>query len=525
MVLRSEVTKSEAAKRLLHRRRARVNLLDFTTYTKHNYDVNWHHRVICQKVDELLEGKFKNLMISCPARNGKSEIVSRRLPAYVLGKNPDARIIACSYSSDLASSLNRDVQKIIETEEYAAVFPETRLNSSNMRKVAQGSFLRNSDVFEIVGHEGVYRSAGVGGGITGLGFNEAGIGIIDDPIKNREEAESETIRNKIWDWYESTFYTRREGNAPMLLTCTRWHEDDLAGRLLRKAKEDPKADQWEVITLPALSEDTRAEYDVRKAVNLPLWPEKYSLETLEKIKATVSAYTWLSMFQQRPAAAQGLIFRRENFLYFDDEGPVFKLYKDGDIKQVYRRDCVIFQTCDPAGTTKTKSDFFVLATWAFTKEGDLLLIDVFKTRIEGPDHVKFIKNQYNLYKPLCIGFESVGIGKTTYQKLERLGFNVVDLQPDKDKYTRAMSAAVRVGERRVYFKRFAHWLNDFEEELLHFPTVKHDDQTDNLSYADYMIGERIVTNFTLDEGELEELEFEEDSLYSGCTLEDIGVSW
>lgn len=525
MIRKNEIKPSVAAKRLYHRRKARKHLLDFTTYTKHNYNVNWHHEVICKKVDDLLEGKFRNLMISCPARNGKSEIVSRRLPAYVLGRDPDARIIACSYSSDLASSLNRDVQKIIETDEYAAVFPETCLNSSNVRKVTQGSFLRNSDVFEIVNHEGVYRSAGVGGGITGLGFNEAGIGIIDDPIKNREEADSETMRNKVWDWYESTFYTRREGNAPMLLTCTRWHEDDLAGRLLKKAKEDPKADQWEVITLPALSEENRPDYDIRQAPNLPLWPEKYSLETLEKIKATVSAYTWLSMFQQRPAAAQGIMFKRASFLYFDDEGPIYRLYKDGDIKTIYKRDCVIFQTCDPAGTVKTKSDFFALATWAFTPEGDLLLIDMFKTRLEGPDHIKFIKNNYNIHKPICLGFESVGIGKTTYQKLERIGFNVIDLKPDRDKYTRAMSAAIRVGERRVYFKRFAHWLNDFEEELLHFPNVKHDDQVDNLSYADYMLTEQYIQNIQVTDNIEEDDIIFDNSVLSGCTMDELGVKW
>ena len=182
---------------LFSRRRARRGLLDFITFTKSDYNVNWHHELMCQKIDDLLDGKIKRLIISCPPRFGKSEIVSRRLPAYVLGRNPDASIIACSYGTDLSSRMNRDTQRIIDTPEYAELFPETCLSRSSVRTATTGTFLRNTDIFEIVDHQGIYRSCGVGGGITGMGFNA--IGIIDDPIKNREEAESITVRNKIWE--------------------------------------------------------------------------------------------------------------------------------------------------------------------------------------------------------------------------------------------------------------------------------------------------------------------------------------
>jgi hypothetical protein len=243
---------------------------------------------MCRKIDDLLDGKIKRLIISCPPRFGKSEVVSRRLPAYVLGKNPDASIIACSYSADLAARMNRDVQRIIDSPEYADLFPESRLNEANIRTVAQGTFLRNSDLFEIVGHTGVYRSCGIGGGITGMDFNS--IGIIDDPIKNREEAESPTIRNKIWEWYTDTFYTRRENDAPILVTQTRWHEDDIIGRLLESSKNED-ADQWEVVSLPAMSEEERPAYDIRTGPNQALWPGRYDVERLNQIRATVPTYT------------------------------------------------------------------------------------------------------------------------------------------------------------------------------------------------------------------------------------------
>jgi len=439
---------------------------------------------MCRKIDDLLEEKIKRLIISCPPRFGKSEVVLRRLPAYVLGKNPDASIIACSYSADLAARMNRDVQRIIDTPEYADLFPDTRLNAANIRTVSQGTYLRNSDLFEIVGHTGVYRSCGIGGGITGMGFYS--IGIIDDPIKNREEAESPTIRNKIWEWYTDTFYTRRENDAAILVTQTRWQEDDLIGRLLESSKNED-ADQWEVITPPAMSEEERPDYDQRTEPDQPLWPGKYDAEKLNQIRATVPTYTWLSLYQQRPSSAQGNLFKRENFQYFTDSQLTYDLHKGEGIDKVPKTQCIIFQTCDPAGTAKTSSDFFVLSTWALTPKKELLLLDVFKTKIEGPDHVDFVKAQFQKWHPVGIGFESVSIGKTTYQNLVRERLPVIDLEPKGDKFSRALSAAIRLGNKTTYFLQGAHRLNDFETELLHFPNVRHDDQVDTLSQADYML--------------------------------------
>jgi len=192
---------------------ARRHLLDFITYTKPDYEVNWHHKTICDEIESFMTGECSRLILCMPPRNGKSQIVSRHLPAYLLGRNPDARIIACSYSADLAQAMNRDVQRIIDDPLYHELFPDTTLSGSNVRTVA-GNFLRNSDVFEIVGHKGVYLSAGIGGGITGRGADYA---LIDDPVKNREEANSPTYRERIWDWYRSTLYTRLEKGGKILI--------------------------------------------------------------------------------------------------------------------------------------------------------------------------------------------------------------------------------------------------------------------------------------------------------------------
>ncbi|MDR1706164.1 MAG: terminase family protein, partial [Clostridiales bacterium] len=296
---------------------ARRGLCDFAVITDPRYKVNWHHKVLCDYLDRFSRREIPRLMVFMPPRHGKSELVSRKLPAFIFGRNPDTSIIATSYSADLAQRMNRDVQRIIDGEQYAKVFPGTFLYGKNIRTVADGSYLRNSDIFEIVGRRGVYRSAGVGGGITGMGGEFI---IIDDPLKNREDASSAVIRDKLWEWYTSTLYTRLEKDGAILLTMTRWHEDDLAGRLLKLAETDPAADQWEVLCFPAIAEAVRHPEDIR-GEGEELWPEKYSRSPLDTIKAAVGSYDWNALYQQRSAPAEGGMFKREYWQYWRELPP------------------------------------------------------------------------------------------------------------------------------------------------------------------------------------------------------------
>jgi predicted phage terminase large subunit-like protein len=462
---------------LARRQYATESLLNFTLFTKPNYFVNWHHELVCKKLDQFVSGEIKRLIISMPPQNGKSELVSRRLPAYLFGKHPDCRIISCSYSADLAQRMNRDVQRIVDTPEYNLLFPDVCLNDSNVRTTAQGSYLRNSDIFEIVGHDGVYRSCGIGGGITGMSMD---YGIIDDYLKNREEAESPTIRNKIWEWYNDVFLTREQGNSSILITATRWHEADLIGTLLDNAKKDEDADQWEVITLPAMSEDIRPEYDKRNGPNQPLWPSKYSEAWLWKKKANVPLYSWLSLYQQRPSAIAGNLVKKEQFKYCSLSDGILSLGPD---KKVLLSQCRIFQTCDPAASTKTSADYFALATWAITPQNDLVLIDLLKTRLETPDQVPLFKQQYTKWRPVTQWVESRGLGISLFQTLLREGLPVQELKADTDKVTRFIPAATRIATGTVYFLDKLPGLHDFEEELLSFPNGAHDDVVDCVSYA------------------------------------------
>lgn len=242
--LTSEAIAAELAE--IHAELARRTLLTFTSYTKSDYDINWHHRVVAEHLDRVLAGDCRRLMIFEPPQNGKSEQVSRRFPAYVFGKRPDKRIIATSYNMTLAEDMSRDVQKIMSSPEYAVLFPGTRLAERRDQEK------RTQQQFDVVGHRGYYIAAGIDGGITG---KTADIGLIDDPIKNRAEAESETYRDRVWEFYKSAFTTRQFGSDGAIILCqTRWHEDDLAGRLLALAASNPDADQWEVLNFEAIKE-------------------------------------------------------------------------------------------------------------------------------------------------------------------------------------------------------------------------------------------------------------------------------
>ena len=204
--------------RKLKQARARRHLLNFIRYTMPEYLSGWFAQELCTSLevflDKVVRGESPRLIVMAPPRHGKSQIVSRHFPAFALGKYPDMSFIATSYASDLASSMNRDVQRVIDSDEYYELFPGTRLWGKNIRTVADGSYLRNSDIFEIVNHKGVYKSAGVGAGVTGRGGQ---VLLIDDPIKDDEEAHSEVVREKIWNWYTSTLYSRQAPGAGILL--------------------------------------------------------------------------------------------------------------------------------------------------------------------------------------------------------------------------------------------------------------------------------------------------------------------
>ncbi len=449
---------AEEARRELARR----SMAEFSLYTDESYRMNWHHKLICDTLDQWVNKDIRRLMIFTAPRHGKSELVSRKLPAYIFGKNPDTSIISASYAADLASRMNRDVQRIIDSERYAELYPDTRLYGKNIRSVAQGTALRNSDIFEIVGHKGVYRSAGVGGGITGMGGEYI---IIDDPVKNREEANSATYREKLWDWFTSTLYTRLEKNGCILLTLTRWHEDDLAGRLLEKMKE-PGGEQWTVITLPAVCEDPPAIYDRRKPGEA-LWPAKYDERALGDIKATIGSYDWAALYQQRPQPAAGAIFRREW------------------MKNTYRQLPRLSMTIQSWDLPFVKSENSAkCACLVMGRTGaQIYIIDLLNDKMEFTENVSAMRTitaKHPTARAKVVENKANGPALVSLLKKEIPG--IVEFEPKGSKEERALSVTPYFEAGNIIFPdpSIAPWVHDLIEDLIAFPSGKYKDTVDAL---------------------------------------------
>lgn len=295
---------------------ARRNFADFISYTKPDYQFNWHHKAICDKLYSFSRGNIKKLMLFVPPQHGKSELSTRRLPAYILGLDPNKKIAICSYSATIASNFNRDIQRIIDDTLYYDIFPLTSLNENSAVNPSKNTYLRNSETFEIVGHNGFVKTVGVGGSLTGTPVD---IGIIDDPFKDREQAMSGTIREKVWSWYTDVFETRLHNGSQQLIIMTRWDEDDLAGRILSRDKD------WHVVRFPAIKK--RESPDDPRNIGEALWPEKHSLDRLQKIEED-SPTTFNSLYQQEPKAPKDLLVFPEWSEI--DEMPGYTQYFGGD---------------------------------------------------------------------------------------------------------------------------------------------------------------------------------------------------
>lgn len=457
--------------------KAKRRMAGFTKYTMPEYRMNWHHEVTCAALDMLMEGSIKRLMLFMPPRHGKSELGSRRFPAYALGKNPNLKIIATSYSADLASLMNRDVQRIIDDEQYKKVFPNTHLNESNVRTTAHGNYLRNNDIFEPVGHKGYYRSAGIGGGITGMGFD---IGIVDDPIKNRKEAESPVMREAVWSWYTSTFYTRKQKDARILIILTRWHEDDLAGRLLAAAKASPKADQWTVIDFPAMAIEGEIHEQDPRSPGQALWESDFPLQDLETIKHTAGPYEWMALYQQRPSNPAGELIKREwlekrhSFCQLPDLSACFD-------RVMVSVDCTFKDT---EGT-----DYVTMGVWGQRSAGCYLL-DQVRSRLSFVQTCSTLvallqkwQARGNHVVSLAINgvlIEDKANGPAVINVLQSEVPGLCAVTPEGGKQVRVMAAQPWFAAGNIYLPEPEDWpgLYDYIEELVRFPTDKHDDQVD-----------------------------------------------
>ena len=451
------VSRSDAALELLRRRKARASLQDFMCYLDPDYVVSDFSQSVCEALEgfysDLKQGLRPVLILGAPPQHGKSQIVSRALPAWLFGQNSDLAIGGLSYAKDLASDMNRDVQRIMMGEEYARLFPNVALNSKRVVTV-EVEAKRNSETFEIVGHKGRYVSQGVGGPLTGKRLD---VGIIDDPIKNAQEALSDTVKNGIWNWYVSTFLTRLSKNSGQIIMATRWALDDLSGRII---ENNPRA---RVLEFPAIDANGQA-----------LVPDLHPVDKLLETKQTMSDYFWSAMYQQSPIVLGGNIIKTS----------WFKLYEVPP--QVTHR--IIF--ADTAQKTKEASDYSVFQCWGYTATKQAVLLDQVRGKWEAPELLAHARAFWNKHmgetgKGSLRAFkvEDKVSGTGLIQTLKREGIPVLGIQRSTDKLTRVMDAAPYIESGNVLLPSKAPWLSDFLAECSAFPNGAHDDQIDPMCDA------------------------------------------
>lgn len=400
---------------------ARQSLLDFVQYVKPNYRPAWYHKTVCEYLERWAFGDITRLMLFMPPQHGKSELASRNLPAWILGKDPDAKIISASYGFKLAKGMNRSVQRIMTLPEYKEVFPETRLFGKNVVTVAEDTFLKNSETFEVVGHAGSYMCTGVGGSVTG---NTMTHGIIDDPIRGRKDAESAVIREGVHEWYDADFWTRQAGgSARILIMNTRWNEEDLSGHLLKLAEEDPDVDQWTVLSFPAQATEPN-EYDHRHPGQW-LWPERYP-ERFYKAAKAKSEYDWQSLYQQNPHNDAYAIFSTEK-MHLVEPGKYQDLLNHGRLAMYGALDL-----------SKGGNDYAALITIAVLPDGRWLVWECdLSVDVQSKSIHKLIEAQlqYN-YKTVWIEANSLEIAKSAWDKGQRSNFEIVLRQEQAKAETR-----------------------------------------------------------------------------------------
>lgn len=426
-----------------------------------------HLRAIDERLCAIERGEIDRLMIFQPPRSGKSMLTSEHAPAWYLGRHPDRRVILCSYGAQLASNWGRKARNVLEA--YGPSVFDVHVASTS----------KAADHWNIEGETGGMNTAGVGGPITGFG---ADLLIIDDPLKDAEEAGSEVIRAKQIDWWQSVARTRLMAGGAVVLMQTRWHELDLAGWLLEDMRHG--GDQWEVLSLPAIAEE---EDQLGREEGDALWPAKFPLEELERTKRALGGYYWAALYQQRPVPAGGAVFKRSDFRYFAED-PEHDLYvmkgaQGEPDRPVGRGYCYRFVTCDPAFSDKETADYTVMALWGVTPWMDLLLLDLERVRFDMENIASVIRRYYELHHPTDVRVESKAYGAKVIDELVRQGLPILPLEADTNKVTRALGAVPRYECHAVYHRAGAPWLYDYEKELLAFPNAQHDDQVDAYSYA------------------------------------------
>jgi predicted phage terminase large subunit-like protein len=436
-----------------------------------------HLTMLSEKLAQVAAGEVRRLIVTMPPRHGKSQLISQYFPAWYLGRYPRRQVIIASNTVDLAEDFSRGARDAL-LEYGPELFGVTVAGDSAAVKRWRTD------------HGGILKAAGVGVQITGRG---AHLLVIDDPIKDEVQAASETIRERHWNWWLTTARTRLMKDASVVLVLTRWHEDDLAGRVLAQAKQNPKADQWEVLNLPAFAEeDDPLGRDPGDALCPALMPR----EALETTRETSGSYVWNALYQQRPSAAEGNILLRKDWRYYPPEWLEPETWSGG--AQFQR----VWQSWDTALKDKTTSDYTVGQLWGQDLTNRYLLRQVrgrwglTETTTQVEQMTAWAAKRFPKHGSHAIYVENAAMGPELMAAVRKKVQGVIPVQADRDKVSRAYAITPQFEAHHVFIPGRANetgenydeavtplWAQELVDECASFPNAPNDDQVDALTQA------------------------------------------
>lgn len=439
---------------------ASAHPLGWASYVDPTYRRPEHVLLLGDYLARVERGEISRLIVEMPPRHGKSETTTVKFPAYYLGKHPDRRVIIASHTGNLAARFSMRARNDLTTygPEVFGVGVNPDVSAMYRWDVKDPSAKPGRP-------PGGTIAAGVGGPITGQG---AHLAIIDDPVKDAEAANSKVQRDAVWDWYRFVLRTRLFPEAAVILVLTRWHEDDLAGRLLKQAQEDPEADQWTVLRLPAIAEDK--DDPLGREIDQALWPEQYDEKALTAVKATVGSYVWAALYQQRPSPAEGNILNRNWWKFY---------------RQVPEKFDGLIQSWDCAFKDNDDSDYVVGQVWGRVK-ADKYLLDQVRGRMSFPATLTAIKTLSAKWpRARAKLVEDKANGPAIIATLKHDVAGLIAVNPQGGKVVRAQAVSPDIEAGNVYLPdpSIAPWIHDFIEECTAFPTGANDDQVDAMTQA------------------------------------------
>ena len=436
-------------KELHEREELQTSFLDFVRHVWPSFIAGSHHKIFGEKLERVARGELKRLIVNMPPRHTKSEFASYLFPAWVMGQRPETKIIQATHTAELAVGFGRKVKNLLDSEIYRDVFPDIQL-----ARDAKASGRWSTDM------GGEYYAVGVGGALAGRG---ADLCIIDDPV-SEQDALSPAALDNIYEWYTSGPRQRLQPGGSIIIVMTRWSIRDLTAKVLQKQAEGG-ADQWEVVEFPAIFPDT----------DNVLWPEFWSRDELEGVRASIPVAKWNAQYLQNPTAEEGAIIKREWWNVWDHDDPPVVDY--------------VIQSYDTAVPKSERADYSAITTWGvfYPDEGDeaaIILLDSEKGRWEFPELKDAAMRLYEEFEPDMVLIEQKASGTPLTQDLRKMGIPVSGFTPGRgaDKFSR-MNACAPVFESGMVWCPDTRWAEEVIEECASFPNGEHDDLADSMTQA------------------------------------------